>query len=87
MAFWQAAPGDGSVAVKVQPKSRRPGLQGGLADGSRLRIGVSEPAEALRQPYSAVSVTAGVTYREKILLVIGNATAIAAKLAAIETRQ
>lgn len=87
MAFWRAAPGGVSLALKVQPTSRRPGLHGSLADGSRLRIGVSEPAEALRQPCSAVSVTAGVTYREKILLVIGNATAIAAKLAAIETRQ
>lgn len=38
MDFWRPASGGVSVAVKVQPKSRRPGLRGRLAsvDGARL---------------------------------------------------
>ena len=73
--FWRATPDGVTVAVKVQPKARRPGLQGAAAtaDGPRLRIAVSEPpedgranraacvalAEALRVAASAVRVTAG----------------------------
>jgi uncharacterized protein YggU (UPF0235/DUF167 family) len=54
MAFWRPAEAGVRVAVKVQPKSRRPGLHGTarVADGSagdrgmpaRLCIAVAEPA-------------------------------------------
>jgi uncharacterized protein YggU (UPF0235/DUF167 family) len=99
--FWRAAEGGLAVAVKVQPKSRRPGLQGAApsAAGPRLRIGVSEAAEdgranraacallarALDVPAGAVSVLAGATSREKTVLVTGDAAALAARLAALET--
>jgi hypothetical protein len=88
-----------SVAVKVQPKSRRPGLQGAapFADGDRLRIGVAEAAEdgrangaacavlaeALGLPSSAVRLTLGAARREKTLHVTGDPKALAAKLAAL----
>ena len=86
--FWRLASDGVLVAVKVQPKSRRPGLQGRVADvdGSRLRIGVSEAAEdgranraacallaeAVGVPASAVAVTLGATSRQKTLRVAGD---------------
>ena len=50
-----------AVAVKVQPKSRRPGLQGlaPSADGERLRIGVTEAAEDGRANRAACAALAG----------------------------
>jgi uncharacterized protein len=88
MAFWRAVQGGVAVAVKVQPKSRRPGVQGRVPaiDGERLRIGVTEAAEdgranraacatlarALDLPASSVSVTAGATSREKTLRADGD---------------
>ena len=97
--FWRVT-GDGvAVAVKVQPKSRRPGVQGRVpaVDGERLRIGVSEAAEdgranraacatlarALGLPAGRVSVAAGAASREKTLLVDGDAAAIVGGLAAL----
>ncbi len=87
------------LAVKVQPKSRRPGLQGTVtaADGPRLRIGVSEAAEggranraacavlaeALGLPRSAVTVHLGQTSREKILHAQGDPQILASKLEAL----
>lgn len=81
--FWRVGPGCVSVAVKVQPKSRRPGVQGRApaVDGERLRIGVTEAAEdgranraacatlaaALGIAPSLVSVSQGATSREKTL--------------------
>jgi len=75
--FWRIADDGVSVSVKVQPKSRRPGVQGRAAaeSGERLRIGVTEPADAGRAnravcavladaldlPASAVSVLAAAT--------------------------
>ena len=85
--FWRELPDGVAVAVKVQPKSRRPGVKGTApsADGERLRIGVTEPAEdgranraacaalavALQVAPSAVSVATGATSREKTLHVAG----------------
>jgi len=99
MAFWRAAGDAVLVAAKVQPKSRRPGLQGRAPalDGERLRIGVAEAAEdgranraacallaeALDLPAGAVEVTAGRTSREKTLRVAGDPAALAARLEAL----
>jgi uncharacterized protein YggU (UPF0235/DUF167 family) len=94
--FWRSLPDGVAVAVKVQPKSRRPGIQG-RSDSSRgpcLRIGVSEAAEdgranraactvlakALDVPPSAITVTLGRTSRDKVLHVAGNISLIEARL-------
>jgi uncharacterized protein len=82
--------------VKVQPKSRRPGLGGTApaANGARLRIGVTEAAEdgranraacatlarALGVPASTITVAAGATSREKLLHVVGDPSLLSAKL-------
>jgi uncharacterized protein len=95
-AFWRVLPDGVSVTVKVQPKSRRPGIQGRAesAHGPCLRIGVNEPpedgranravcavlAEALRVPASSVAVTLGQTSREKTLHVAGDASLLIEKL-------
>jgi uncharacterized protein YggU (UPF0235/DUF167 family) len=97
--FWRALPDGVSVAVKVQPKARRPGLQGAVptADGPRLRIAVSEPpedgranravcaalAEALHVGLSAVRVTAGAAAREKLLFVSGDPAVLGPRLVAL----
>ncbi len=97
--FWRELPDGVAVAVKVQPKSRRPGVQGSApsAGGERLRIGVSEPAEdgranraactvlaaALEVAASAVSVSIGATSREKTLRVTGDVAALGSKLDAL----
>jgi uncharacterized protein len=93
--FWRLLENGVSVSVKVQPRSRRPGLQG--ADGARLCIGVAEPpedgranravcktlAELLEVTPSAVSVTKGARSRDKTLCVMGDPAAIIARLAAL----
>jgi uncharacterized protein len=95
-AFWRTVPDGVSVTVKVQPKSRRPGLQGRAvsAHGPCLRIGVNEAAEdgranraacaalagALHVPPSAVAVTLGQTSRDKTLHVTGDASLLTARL-------
>jgi uncharacterized protein YggU (UPF0235/DUF167 family) len=97
--FWRSLPDGVAVAVKVQPKSRRPGLHGAIpsADGERLRIGVAEAAEggranraacailaaALGLPPSAVRLALGATNREKTLHVIGDPASLGVKLAAL----
>jgi uncharacterized protein YggU (UPF0235/DUF167 family) len=97
--FWRRLPDGVAVAVKVQPKSRRPGLHGAVAsvDGERLRIGVSEAAEdgranraacaalaeALGMARSSVRLAAGATSREKTLLITGDPATIAARLTAL----
>jgi len=94
--FWRALPDGVAVAVKVQPKSRRPGVQGFApsADGERLRIGVTEAAEsgranraacaalaeALALAPSAVRLTLGAASREKTLHVAGEPALLGAKL-------
>jgi uncharacterized protein YggU (UPF0235/DUF167 family) len=86
--FWRTVSDGVSVAVKVQPKSRRPGIQGHAvsAHGPCLRIGVNEAAEdgranraacavladALHVPTSAVAVSLGQTSRDKTLHVAGD---------------
>ena len=97
--FWRALPNGVSVAVKVQPRSRRPGLQAAApgADGPRLRIAVAEPPEdgranraacaapaaALQVPASSVQVSAGASAREKRLFVGGDAAVLGPRLAAL----
>ena len=87
--FWRALRDGVSVSVKVQPKSRRPGIQGRVvsARGPCLRIGVTEApedgranraacaalAEALHVPLSVVAVTLGQSSRDKTLHVAGDA--------------
>jgi hypothetical protein len=94
-AFWRALPDGVSVAVKAQPKSRRPGIQGRV--GASLRIGVTEAAEggranravcavlaeALRVPKSSVAVTLGQTSREKTLRVAGDPAGLVSLLEAL----
>ncbi len=96
-SFWHPVPDGVAVAVKVQPKSRRPGLHGAVpsADGQRLRIGVTEAAEggranraacaaladALGLAPSAVRLVLGATSREKTLHVAGDPAALGAMLA------
>jgi uncharacterized protein YggU (UPF0235/DUF167 family) len=99
MMFWRPLTDGVAVAVKVQPKSRRPGLHGVVAstDGERLRIGVSEAAESGRANRAACAALAralglapsmvrlafGATSREKTLHVTGNPAELDAKLAAM----
>jgi hypothetical protein len=82
--------------VKVQPKSRRPGILGRSvsARGPCLRIGVTEAAEegranraacsvladALDLPASAVAVTSGRTSRDKTLHVAADISVVSARL-------
>jgi uncharacterized protein YggU (UPF0235/DUF167 family) len=97
--YWRPLADGIAVAVKVQPKSSRPGLQGAAIsiDGERLRIGVTEAAEggranraacatlarALGLAPSAVSVSAGATNREKLLHVAGDPAELGARLATL----
>jgi uncharacterized protein len=90
--FWRALPDGVNVIVKVQPKSRRPGIQGRAisSHGPCLRIGVNEAAQngranraacallarALHVPASAVAVTLGQMSREKTLHVAGDAAVL-----------
>jgi len=82
--------------VKVQPKSRRVGLQGVApsTDGPRLRIGVNEAPEdgratqaacaalahVLNVPQSAVRLLHGAATREKTLAVTGDPATLIARL-------
>ena len=95
-AYWRPLPDGVSVTVKVQPKSRRPGIQGRAvsAHGPCLRIGVNEPpedgranravcavlAKALDIPTSTVAVTLGQTSRDKTLHVTGDTSLLTARL-------
>jgi uncharacterized protein (TIGR00251 family) len=95
-AFWHPNPDGVVVTVKVQPKSRRPGIQGRsiAAWGPCLRIGVNEPPEdgranravcailarALHVPASAVVVMLGQTSRDKTLHVAGDTALLTARL-------
>jgi hypothetical protein len=95
-SFWHARPGGVSVSVKVQPKSRRPGIQGRAVSalGPCLRIGVNDPpedgranravcavlAQALHVPAAAVAVTLGQTSRDKTLHVAGDTALLTARL-------
>lgn len=95
-AFWHARPDGVSVTVKVQPKSRRPCIQGTMvsAHGPCARIGVTDPpedgranravcavlADALDVPAAAVAVAFGQTSRDKTLHVAGDVALLTARL-------
>lgn len=97
--FWRPLSDGVSVAVKVQPRSRRPGVHGTgpSAVGERLHIGVTEPTESGRANRAVcatlakrldlapptVSVVIGTTSREKTLRVTGDPAELGAKLAAL----
>lgn len=99
MGFWRAEGGAVLVRVRVQPKSRRPGLGGAksTADGLRLSIAVTEAPEdgratraacealarALGIPNSAVALAQGAASREKTLRVTGDPAALAPGLEAL----
>ncbi len=101
-AFWRAGPGGVTLAVKVQPKSRRPGVQGRApdVDGVRLRIGVAEAAEdgranravcrmvagLLGVAESSVSVLQGAASRRKTLRAEGDPDGLVRALVALEAR-
>lgn len=94
--FWRVGADGVTVMIKVQPKSRRAGLQGVApsADGPRLRIGVHEAPEdgratqaacatlarALELPQSAVRLVQGATTREKTLAITGDPATLIARL-------
>jgi uncharacterized protein YggU (UPF0235/DUF167 family) len=97
--FWKPTPDGVSIMVKVQPKSRRPGVLGiaPSAQGPRLRLGVAEAAEGgranqavialvsdlLSVPTRAVTIAVGESSREKLVRVSGSAEAITPVLAAL----
>ncbi len=95
MAFWRLGADRVSIAVKVQPKSRRPGLQGVVGD--RLRIGGTEAAEddranraacatladAMGVPMANVSVLIGASSREKTLAIAAPSSQTLERLAAL----
>ncbi|HEY1412552.1 MAG TPA: DUF167 family protein [Rhodopila sp.] len=94
--FWHARADGVSVTVKVQPKSRRPGIQGAAfsINGPCLRIGVTDPpedgranravcavlAQALHVPGTTVAVASGQTSRDKTLHVAGDPALLTARL-------
>ena len=97
--FWRLSPDGVAVAVKVQPKSRRPGVQGrrhrpaasGCASasprrrksGRANRAACAALAPLLDIAPSAVSVSVGATSREKTLRVAGDVATLGARLAAL----
>jgi uncharacterized protein len=97
--FWRQTPEGVQLRVKVQPKSRRPGLQrlAETADGPRLKLAVSEAPEdgkanravcalmarVLGVPASAVEVVQGATSREKTVAVAGEPVELVSKLEAL----
>ncbi len=99
MVSWRVLNDGVSVAVKVHPRSRRPGLHGGAASasGDRLRVAVSEAPEdgranravceavanALDVAPSAVSVASGAAHREKLLHITGDSAVLSSRLAAL----
>jgi uncharacterized protein YggU (UPF0235/DUF167 family) len=99
MGFFRPSAGGVTVAVKVHPGARRPGVLGRVPDveGTRLKIAVAEPpedgranravclamAQALNVPTSMVCVLHGAGSRQKTLLVAGDPADLAARLAAL----
>jgi len=85
------------VGVKVQPKSRRPGLRGVVSgpDGMLLRVDVSVAAQdgkanaavclvlakAMQVPVAAVSVVLGASSRQKLLAIMGDPALLASRFA------
>lgn len=99
ISAWRRIAGGISIAVKVQPKARRPGMQGTMqsADGPRLKVGVSEAAEdgkankaacailarAFGVSPAAVSVVIGASNREKVIHVTDDPEILAAKFSSL----
>jgi uncharacterized protein (TIGR00251 family) len=99
LSFWRAAADGVTVMVKVQPRSRHPGIQGiaQSAAGPRLKIAVTEAAEdgkanravcsllakTLDRPQASVRVVNGASQREKLLAVAGDSTTLAELLRAL----
>jgi len=97
--FWHCVADGVVVAVKVQPRARREGVQGTVPDsgGTRLALAVREPAEdgranraacaalalALGVPARSVAVDAGATARRKMLHISGDPATLSARLAAL----
>ena len=84
MAFWQAGAGFVRVAVKVQPRSRRPGVGGTIAGATasgraelRLRIAVAAPAEGGRANAAACAALAAAldVPRGAVVLIAGASSA------------
>ncbi|MCA3352218.1 MAG: DUF167 domain-containing protein [Roseomonas sp.] len=87
------------VRIRVQPKSRRPGLEGlrPSADGPRLRVAVTEAPEdgranraacaalasALGVPASLIEVAQGATAREKTLRISGDPAQLIPRIEAL----
>lgn len=85
-----------NLTIKVQPKSKKPGIQGQTTSktGDCLKIGVSEPAEggkanqavvkilskALSIPMSNINIIIGQTSRDKAVNIIGNIEELIIKL-------
>ena len=94
--FWRAEAAALLVRVKVQPKSRRPGLEGlrPALDGPRLRVSVTEApedgranqavcaalAKALGLPAAAVEIAQGPAARDKTMRVWGHPALLIPKL-------
>jgi hypothetical protein len=99
LTFWRAGPDGVTVMVKVQPRSKRPGVHGTRisASGERLQIAVAEAAEdgkantavcalladMLGRPRSSVRIVAGAANREKLLAVTGDAISLVEKLGSL----
>ena len=99
MGFWRAETGALLVRIRVQPKSRHPGLEGLRpgADGPRLRVAVAEApedgranravcaalAKALGLPASAVEIAQGPAARDKTMRVWGDPALLIPKLEAL----
>jgi uncharacterized protein (TIGR00251 family) len=85
-----------NLTIKVQPKSKRPGIQSRVISklGSALKIGVSEPAEdgkanqavvkilskALLIPSSNITIILGQTSRDKVVNIVGDIEELIVKL-------
>ena len=96
MTFWREGPEGVTVMVKVQPRSKCPGIQGigESATGPRLKIAVTEApedgkanhavrtllAKVLGRPRSMVQVLTGTSNREKLLAVTGDPAELVEKL-------
>ena len=97
--FWWVEADALLVRIRVQPKSRRPGLEGlrPSADGPRLRVNVTEAPEdnranraacaalaaTLGVPASTVEVAQGAAAREKTLCILGDPTQIIPRIEAL----
>ena len=97
--FWKATPDGVMLMIKVQPKSRRPGVQGTApsAQGPRLKLGVTEAAEGgranaavvsllsgvLRVPAAGITIVAGQSSREKLVRVAAPIADLEPRLASL----